>query len=108
MLFQLWSNLLNNALKYSAKKEFPEIEIGTAQKNGREVYYVSDNGVGIEEKYFEHIFESFTRVAGKGYKGSGIGLAIVKKIIDKHEGGIWVESTLKQGTTFYFYTLPGE
>ena len=104
MLFQLWSNLINNALKYSAQEEIPEIEIGTAQKNGREAYFISDNGVGIEEKHFDQIFENFTRVAGRRFKGSGIGLAIVKKIIDKHEGEIWVESTLNKGTTFYFYT----
>ncbi|MEG9328304.1 ATP-binding protein [Salinimicrobium catena] len=108
MLLQLWSNLISNALKYSAQKENPEVQIGMTIKNGEQVYFISDNGIGIDEKDFGQIFESFTRVAGKDFKGSGIGLAIVKKIIDKHRGEIWVESAGNEGTTFYFYTNPGE
>lgn len=106
MLFQLWLNILNNALKYSGKVKTPEISIGTVQKNGKEVFFVTDNGIGIEEEYLEKIFDTFTRVAGKNYSGSGIGLAIVKKIIEKHKGAIWVESARGEGTTFYFYTCP--
>ena len=106
MLFQLWLNIVNNALKYSEKVDTPEIKIGTVQKNGKEVYYVRDNGIGIEENYLEKIFKTFTRVAGKDYSGSGIGLAIVKKIIEKHKGDIWVESIKGEGATFYFYTCP--
>lgn len=107
MLYQLWSNLINNALKYSSQKEHPELEIGTTVKNGKEVFYVSDNGIGIEEKHHRQIFETFNRVAGTAFKGSGIGLAIVKKIIDKHLGEVWVESTPYEGSTFYFYTNLG-
>lgn len=107
MLYQLWSNLINNALKYSSQKEHPEVKIGTTVKNGTEVFYVSDNGIGIEEKHHGQIFETFNRVAGTAFKGSGIGLAIVKKIIDKHLGEVWVESTPHEGSTFYFYTNPG-
>lgn len=107
MLYQLWSNLINNALKYSSQKEHPEVEIGVTFKDGKEVFYVSDNGIGIEEKHHGQIFETFNRVAGTAFKGSGIGLAIVKKIIDKHLGEVWVESTPHEGSTFYFYTNPG-
>ncbi len=103
MLFQLWSNLINNALKYSSQKDHPEVEIGTFHKNGKEVFFIKDNGIGIEDKHHGQIFETFTRVAGKAFKGSGIGLAIVKKIIDKHQGEIWLESIPNQGTTFYFH-----
>lgn len=104
MLFQLWLNIINNALKYSGKVAAPEVTIGTVQEKGKNVFFVRDNGIGIEEEYLEKIFGTFTRVAGKDYKGSGIGLAIVKKIIEKHKGEIWVESAKGKGTTFYFYT----
>lgn len=106
MLFQLWLNVVNNALKYSEKVANPEIKIGTEEKNGKEVYFVRDNGIGIEEDYIEKIFSTFTRVAGKEYSGSGIGLSIVKKIIEKHKGDIWVESEKGKGSAFYFYTSP--
>lgn len=104
MLFQLWSNMVNNALKYSAKEENPEIHIGTENRNGEEVFFIRDNGIGIESNYFEKIFDNFTRVAGKGYCGTGIGLAIVKKIVEKHKGSIWVESRKGEGAAFYFKT----
>lgn len=104
MLFQLWSNVINNAFKYSEKKENPKIKIGTEQRNGEEFFFVNDNGIGIESSYFDKIFDNFTRVAGKEYNGTGIGLAIVKKIVEKHKGSIWVESDKGKGTTFYFNT----
>ncbi len=103
MLFQLWANLLNNALKYSAKKENPIVEVGTTIKNGKEVFYIKDNGIGIPPEFWKKIFEAFKRAVGGNYKGTGIGLAIVKKVIEKHNGEIWVESEPDQGTEFYFY-----
>jgi len=106
MLFQLWSNVINNAFKYSEKKENPKIKIGTEQRNGEEFFFVNDNGIGIESSYFDKIFDNFTRVAGKEYNGTGIGLAIVKKIVEKHKGSVWVESDKGKGTTFYFNTHP--
>lgn len=106
MLFQLWSNMINNALKYSSRKDAPEIKIGTIKRNDEEIFFISDNGIGIESNYFKKIFNNFTRVAGNDYKGTGIGLAIVKKIIEKHNGSIWVESTKGEGATFYFTTRP--
>ncbi|MGM1057542.1 MAG: ATP-binding protein [Bacteroidota bacterium] len=103
MLFQLWANLLNNALKYSAEKEHPKVEMGTTVKNGREVFYIKDNGIGIPPEFWEKIFEAFKRAVGDSFKGTGVGLAIVKKIVEKHNGEIWVESEPDKGSEFYFY-----
>lgn len=102
MLFQLWSNLLNNALKYSAEKEHPEISVGFIENGEAVTYYVQDNGIGVKNGFLEKIFDTFSRVAGSRYKGSGIGLAIAKKIIEKHEGRIWAESSPGEGAKFLF------
>lgn len=106
MLFQLWGNLISNAFKYSAEEEAPRVEIGTTVKNGREVFVVKDNGIGIKPEYREKVFETFKRAVGSRFKGSGIGLAIVKKITEKHGGKVWVESEPGQGSEFYFYLEP--
>lgn len=106
MLFQVWANLLNNALKYSAKEELPKVEVGFTDKDGREVFFVKDNGIGIDTAYKEKIFETFQRAVGSRFKGTGIGLAIVKKIVEKHNGKVWVESISGQGSQFYFYIDP--
>lgn len=103
LLFQLWANLLNNALKYSSKKENPEVEVGTIVKDGREIFFIKDNGIGIHPDYWEMIFETFKRAVGESFKGTGVGLAIVKKVIEKHKGDIWLESVPGQGSEFYFY-----
>lgn len=102
MLGQVWSNLINNALKYSEKEEKPHIEIGTECIKGKTVYFVKDNGIGVDPRYKDDIFDLFSRFSGKAFKGTGIGLAIVKKIIEKHDGKIWIESSLNKGATFYF------
>ncbi len=103
LLFQLWANLLNNALKYSAEKENPKVEVGTTVKNDREVFFIKDNGIGIHPDFWEKIFETFKRAVGGKFKGTGIGLAIVKKVVEKHNGEIWVKSEPDQGSEFYFY-----
>lgn len=103
MLSQLWANLLNNALKYSSKKENPMVEVGITEKNGRDVFYVKDNGIGIHPDSWEMIFEPFKRAVREDFKGTGVGLAIVKKIVEKHHGEIWLESEPGQGSEFYFY-----
>lgn len=103
MLFQLWANLLNNALKYSSKKENPKVEVGSTVKNGREVFFIKDNGIGIHPNFWKMIFETFKRAVGDEFKGTGVGLAIVKKVIEKHHGEIWLESEPGQGSEFYFY-----
>lgn len=101
MLFQVWANLITNACKYSAEKENPVIEIGGERKKGEYLYFVKDNGIGFDPKYAEKIFNTFSRLAGSEYEGSGIGLAIVKRILEKHGGEIWAESQPGEGTTFY-------
>ncbi|MUP47482.1 GAF domain-containing protein [Gramella sp. BOM4] len=103
MMLQVWSNLVANALKYSERENEPEIEIGAKGMNGKTTYFVKDNGIGFDPKFKEDIFNLFSRYSGDNFKGTGIGLAIVKKIIEKHNGKIWAESEPGKGTTFYFH-----
>ena len=103
MLSQVWSNLITNALKYSEKCKNPRIEIGSEIRDRTTIYYVKDNGIGFDPKYREEIFDLFSRHSGDAYQGSGIGLAIAKKIIEKHQGEIWAESVPGSGSTFYFH-----
>lgn len=103
MITQVWSNLITNALKYSEREENPEIEIGARGIDGKTTYYVRDNGIGFDPSHKEEIFNLFSRFSGNNYKGTGIGLAIVKKIIEKHNGKIWAESEPGKGSVFYFH-----
>jgi len=97
------SNLLNNAWKYTQYVENPKIEFGKSEFDGKETYFIRDNGIGIDMKYASKIFMPFHRLhREEKYEGSGIGLATVKKIIDVHQGVIWVESQPNEGSTFYF------
>ncbi|MGB9937258.1 MAG: PAS domain S-box protein [Methanobacterium sp.] len=103
---RIFQNLIGNALKFRKKNEPLQIHILVQIKEDEYIFSVQDNGIGIEEQYSDHIFEVFKRLhAIEEYKGAGIGLAIVKRIIDRHGGHIWVESSLGNGSTFYF-TLP--
>jgi len=103
---RVFQNLIGNALKFRKKGVPPKIHISARKEGNEHVFSVSDNGIGIEEEYTNRIFEVFKRLHAIGeYQGAGIGLAIVKRIIDRHGGHIWVESELGNGSTFYF-TLP--
>lgn len=103
---QVLQNLIANAVKFQPEGRTPRIHI-RAEQAGQQVHFqVSDNGIGIEKQYQERIFRIFQRLHGKDeFAGSGIGLAVVKKIIEEHGGSIWVESEIDRGTTFHF-TLP--
>lgn len=100
---QVWINLISNAIKYSGKKAHPEIEIGSDVQGKETVYYVKDNGAGFDMLYADKLFGTFQRLHdASDFEGSGIGLAIVKRIITKHGGRIWAEAKIDEGATFYF------
>jgi len=97
------NNLLENAIKYSAKKATIEINVGQKKINDTTVFFVTDNGAGFEQEYVNKIFEPFQRLhQEKDYSGMGIGLATVRRIVDRHGGSIWAEGVADSGATFYF------
>jgi light-regulated signal transduction histidine kinase (bacteriophytochrome) len=99
---QLFQNLIGNALKFRSELP-PEIHIGARKEKEQWLFGVRDNGIGIEPQYFQRIFQVFQRLhTRKAFPGTGIGLAICKKIAERHGGTIWVESQPGQGSTFYF------
>jgi signal transduction histidine kinase len=109
-LCQVMENLLSNAVKYIGKENpSPRIDVGTMDRNGQKVFFVRDNGIGIEKKYHQKIFEIFQRLpaAKKSAEGTGVGMTIVKRIIEHHGGDIWLDSAPGKGTAFFF-TLKGK
>jgi PAS domain S-box-containing protein len=101
-LTQLFQNMVGNALKYHSDRP-PLIRIGVKEEAGYWEFFIADNGIGIDPQFFDKIFIIFQRLHNKSdYSGTGIGLAICKKIVERHGGRIWVESTPGEGSTFYF------
>ena len=94
---------MGNALKYTQQAPYPQIEIGSFSRENKNVFYIKDNGIGIAEHQKDQIFKMFSRFAKKDFKGTGIGLAIVARILEKHNGKIWVESEPEKGSTFFFH-----
>jgi light-regulated signal transduction histidine kinase (bacteriophytochrome) len=108
LLKQAWINLISNALKYTRKRETTHIEIGTMQEQEEVVYFIRDNGSGFDMKYYGKLFGVFQRLHRPDeYEGTGVGLAIVQRVVNRHGGRVWGESALDQGATFYF-TLGGD
>ncbi len=108
MIRQVFANLLSNAFKFTKYREIARIEIGGSMETGENLYWVKDNGAGFDQQDAEKLFGVFQRLHGsERFEGTGIGLAIVKRIIDFHGGRVWAEGKPDAGTTFYF-TLPGQ
>ena len=106
LLTQVWINLVSNAIKYTGKTENARIEIGHQVIEEEEAYFIRDNGAGFDMQYADKLFGVFQRMHLElEFEGTGIGLAIVQRIIQRHGGRIWAEAALNQGATFYF-TLP--
>lgn len=106
LIHQVMFNLISNAIKYSSKKENPIIEVSAVDKNDDFIFIVKDNGAGFDMKYSDKLFGVFQRLHSPDeFEGSGVGLAIVHRLVSKHEGRIWAEGKVNEGATFYF-SLP--
>ena len=106
LLEQVFSNLLSNALKFTAARPHSHIEIGTSRGEAEQIYFIKDNGVGFDMKYADRLFGVFQRLHSQSeFEGTGIGLSIVHRIVRRHGGRTWAESVPQEGATFYF-SLP--
>lgn len=106
LLRQLLINLIGNALKFSADRSTPHVEVGAELRQGECVLFVSDNGVGLSQDQIGQLFQPFRRVHGAHFQGHGVGLSIVKRVVDRHQGRIWVQAAPGEGAQFYFTLQP--
>jgi len=103
LIKQVWMNLIGNAVKYSSKCEHPKIKIGYTEAPEEHIYWVQDNGVGFDMKYAHKLFGVFQRLhSDQEFEGTGIGLALVHRIISRHNGRTWAEASLNEGAKIYF------
>jgi len=100
-MVEVLQNLVTNAIKFMGEQEHPTIEIGTLVKDGQKIFFVRDNGIGVAPQHHDRIFGLFNKLDPFS-DGTGIGLALVKRIIEVHGGKIWVESEMGKGATFFF------
>jgi signal transduction histidine kinase/HAMP domain-containing protein len=108
LLEQVWSNLLSNAIKFSAQKDHPVVEVGAIVAEDENIYFVRDNGAGFDPRYRDKLFGVFQRLHDESeFPGTGVGLALVHRIITRHGGRIWADSQPGDGATFHF-SLPRE
>ena len=103
-MVQVVQNLVGNAVKFHGETP-PVVRVDSVRKDGDWVFSVKDNGIGIDPQFFERIFLVFQRLNGTDYPGTGIGLSIARKVVQRHGGRMWLESQPGQGSTFYF-TVP--
>lgn len=103
LIEQVMVNLISNAVKYSSKKEQPVVTIGYEDQPGKIVFFVKDNGVGFDMKFYDRLFGAFQRLHSLyDFEGTGVGLLLVKRIVERHGGEVWAESKVNEGATFYF------
>jgi signal transduction histidine kinase len=102
LLRQVWTNLVSNALKFSARRQQARVEIGGRDEADQLTYFVRDNGTGFDSRYSDRLFNPFRRLHGEEFEGHGVGLSIVKRVVERHGGRVRAESELDRGATFYF------
>jgi signal transduction histidine kinase len=102
LLRQVFTNLIGNAIKFANRSQHPQVEVSTEARDGEAVFMVRDNGIGFDPASAQRLFKPFQRLHDRSYEGFGVGLSIVKRIIDRHGGRVWAEGSPGQGASFYF------